>query len=474
MFETIQNTVEDAVVQVFAQIVTVNWLEPYTLREQYEQRGTGFCIDQDGYIITGAHVVDGAQTVWIQISSFGHQSFFVDIMGFCPEHDVAMLKLRDEDIELVRNKLGALPALPLGDSNAIRRADPVLIVGYPLGQTRIKSSTGVISGWESEFGSSLIQTTAPINPGSSGGPLVDRCGQAIGIAVLVAYNAQNVGYAIPINDVKLILENLRKPGLIRTPNLGIVLTYGSTALAKVLGNPLPSGIYIKAVMKGSIADKAGVQSGDMLYAINGNSVDPYGDLSIPPAHETAPLVDFIARLSIGDTVKLMIYRQGARHELSSTFVQGEPPAIRTLYPNYEPVDYEVIGGLVIMPLVDSHLELLAEQNPYLIMFEQAEYRVDPVLIISHILPGSPAHLARNIAPGMLIKAVNGVPVNTVEGLREAIRKSLTSGFLTVETRDKTMVAFDFPRLIANELRLAQYFHYKPAAICSDPSLANKS
>ena len=110
----------------------------------------------------------------------------------------------------------------------------MLVLGYPLGQYRVKSSTGVVSGWESGAGRSWIQITAPINPGNSGGPLVNDLGQVIGIAVSAVFPSQNVGYAIPINELKMILENLHTQGLVRRANLGLAFNFGSDALAKFL------------------------------------------------------------------------------------------------------------------------------------------------------------------------------------------------------------------------------------------------
>jgi serine protease Do len=95
-----QDSIEQAVVQVFSQIVPFNWLEPYAISEQYETRASGFFIDNQGFIVTGAHVVDQARSIWIQMPAFGQKIFMVDLVGFCPERDLALLSLKKEDKEL--------------------------------------------------------------------------------------------------------------------------------------------------------------------------------------------------------------------------------------------------------------------------------------------------------------------------------------------------------------------------------------
>ena len=268
-FKMGQDSVEQAVVQVISQVVKFDWLEPYATTEQYEVRGSGFFIDARGFIITSAHVVDQARAIWVQMPAFDQKYFPVEIVGFCPERDLALLALNNEDKAFIEAVIGQISFVPLGDSDLCKRTDPVLVFGYPLGQYRVKSSMGVISGWESEVGRSLIQITAPINPGNSGGPLVNDCGQAIGIAVSAVFPSQNVGCAVPINELKLILENLYAKGLVRFANLGLVFSFGSGALASSWGNPQPAGLYICKVAErsllfnGSLIHKA--QGSDRLF-----------------------------------------------------------------------------------------------------------------------------------------------------------------------------------------------------------------
>ena len=128
-----------------------NWREPYRVSDQHEQRGSGFLIDEKGNIITSAHVVD-EPTIWIQIPAFGQQTFFVDIIGFCPERDLALLRLHEEILRLIESKLGRMPWISLGDSDLVRRTDEIAVSGYPLGQFRIKSITASSAGGKQPVG----------------------------------------------------------------------------------------------------------------------------------------------------------------------------------------------------------------------------------------------------------------------------------------------------------------------------------
>lgn len=459
-FEAMEDSVEQAVVQVFSQVVKFNWLEPYAAGEQGEMRGSGFFIDERGYIVTNAHVVNEAKEIWVQIPTFGQKSFFVDLIGFCPEQDLAILKLTNDDRAIIESITGRIPYLELGDSDELRRTDPVVVLGYPLGQLRIKSSTGVIAGWETGPKGPLIQITAPINKGNSGGPLVNAQGQAIGIATLGAVNAINVGYAIPINELKLIIEDLYSPGLVRKPKLGIIFNFGSEALATALGNPRPSGLYINNVCTHSLAYKAGIKPGDMLYTFNTLTVDAYGDLTVPWSNDRISVYDLIARLHRDSPIAMTVYRQGAKHEISFTYDHSELYPIRTKYPDFEEIDYEIIAGMIVMELTENHIELLLEEAPCLHRYSKMECKAEPALIITHVLPGSLAQLSRNLAPGNIIKEINGKKATSLKSFRSALKLSATTGILTVETEDKVLIALSLKKILEYEIRLAKHFSYK--------------
>lgn len=455
----LNHTTEEAVVQVYAQIVEFNWLEPYATTIGYEQKGSGFFIDERGFIVTNAHVVSEAKSIWIQMPPFGQQIFFADLVGFCPERDLALLSLKDEDCAFIKSHLGYMPFLPLGDSDQVQRTDNVIILGFPLGQNRIKSSTGVVSGWESGIGRSWIQVTAPINPGNSGGPLINESGHVIGIAVSVMLSAQNVGYVIPINEFKMILSSLYESGLVRRANLGMAFNNGSDALAHLLHNPIPAGTYIHYVYKNSLAESVGIHEGDMLYECNGYTVDAYADVLAPWSKDKTTLHDLMARMPIGQPVTMTLYRSGKVKEVTFIFEQKELSPIRTMYPDYEEIDYEVIAGMVVMQLSLNHIDYLIETAPLLVEYTRLERQSEPALILTQLLPGSSMQCTRALNPGDIITHVNKAPVATLDQFRQALSLSHSTGILSVTTSQHVVAACMLKDVVAAEGWLADYFGY---------------
>ena len=311
LWRPIQEQVKDTVVQVFSQIAEFDMLQPYRTPQQYSAVGSGFFINEQGDLITNAHVINQARSVWIQIPSLGRRIIDVEVIGMTPDRDIALLRVKPEGLELIKSMLGGVPCLTLGDSDSVKRSDEVLALGYPLGQQSLKSTTGVISGREQH----MIQMSAAINPGSSGGPLLNEGGEVVGINAAGITEAQNVGYAIPINDLKIVLPELYKTKLVRKPFLGILYNNASESLTEYLGNPQPGGCYIVEVVKGSTMYRAGVKPGDMLYAINGHQIDIYGDMSVPWNEDKISIVDYVSRMTAGEKVNLVVYRKGDRKEV---------------------------------------------------------------------------------------------------------------------------------------------------------------
>lgn len=164
LWRPLQEKAKDTVVQIFSQIAAIDLLQPYKTPAQGTAYGSGFFINDKGDIITNAHVVDQAKAVWVQIPSLGKRIIDVDIIGINPDRDLALLRVIPQDLQVIKEILGEVHFLPLGDSDIIRRSDDVLALGYPLGQQSLKSTTGVISGHEHHY----IQTSAAINPEALG------------------------------------------------------------------------------------------------------------------------------------------------------------------------------------------------------------------------------------------------------------------------------------------------------------------
>lgn len=470
LWRPIQEQVKDTVVQVYTQIASIDILQPYKTPAQGAAYGSGFFINEDGDFITNAHVVHQAKAVWIQIPSMGKQIIDADVVGISPDRDIALLRVTPESLQMIKKQLGSVPFLRLGDSDLARRSDEVLALGYPLGQQSLKSTTGVISGHERH----LIQISAPINPGSSGGPLLNSKGQVIGINSAGIVEAQNVGYAIPINDLKIALPDLYKIQILRKPFLGVFFNNGSNALTEYLGNPLPGGCYVAGVLEGSVLHKAGVVRGDQIYEINGYSVDIFGEMTVPWSEDKMSIVDYVGRLSTGQNISLLIYRNGIRKELNITFDLATLPAIRKVYPGYESLDYEVFAGMVVMELTLNHIQGLIEQATGLGKYAEIKNQTTPILLITHIFPNSQIYRSRALMVGMTLYEVNGIKVHSLKEYRDAIKKGARDKFLTIvatdnvtRISDNVFVVLEYDKVLQAEPIFASDYKYPLSSVTKE-------
>ena len=263
----IYKKVSPAVVMVSTKSVqSVNgWFQQET-----EGMGSGFIINNDGYILTNYHVIDGAKEVTVTLSD--GREVTASVVNYDADQDVAMIKL-NEDIEVPG-------VVELGDSDALQPGEEVLAIGNPLSKELSSTLTkGIVSALnrsvETETGvnTNLIQTDTAINSGNSGGPLINTKGQVIGINTLKASDgAEGIGFAIPINDVKDKIDSLSKPIL----NLGVSIRVIDESMAKQLN--MEQGLYVVEVNAFSPAEKAGLKGGDLIVKADGTRIKTFEEL----------------------------------------------------------------------------------------------------------------------------------------------------------------------------------------------------
>lgn len=453
LWANLQKKVQNTVVQLFVQSANFNWLEPYKVPQIGAGLGSGFFISEVGEIITNAHVVNQAAMIHVQIPSFGKHQFEADLIGIMPEKDIALIKIRPEGLDLIRSVLGKIPYLTLGDSDLMRRGDEVMALGYPLGQQSLKSTTGVISGREG----GMIQMSAPINPGNSGGPSINTAGQVVGINTAGITSAQNVGYIIQINDVKVYLDELRCDKLVRKPYLGILQSIATEDLVKALGNPLPGGVYIVDVLSDSPLNGQ-LLPGDMIYEINGIKIDLYGDMTVPWSEDKISVSEYVARLALGQKVTFIIYRNGQRKSFTCDFERRKLAPIRHMFPGYEAIEFEMVGGLVVMPLSLNHIPLLLPAASGLAKFVEDRNQTESVLVITHVMSNSPAQRCRLPLIGSILKTIDNKKVSTLADLQDAIAHA--GDIIKIQTTDNAMVALSKKDILDNEIRLSRTYAYE--------------
>ena len=234
--------------------------------------GSGFIISPDGYIVTNNHVVSKADEITVILKG-GKKSFNAKIVGTDPETDLALLKIDTKE---------DLPYLSFGDSDKMRPGDWVIAIGNPFGLDHTVTA-GIISAKGRVIGAgpydNFLQTDASINPGNSGGPLLNLKGEVIGINTAIVASGQGIGFAIPSNMAKQVIEQLKKYKKVKRGWLGVTIQDVDINTAKALGLKEPKGALVASVLKGEPADKAGIKVGDVIIAVNDKPVSDSHDLT---------------------------------------------------------------------------------------------------------------------------------------------------------------------------------------------------
>ncbi|WP_461832906.1 DegQ family serine endoprotease [Desulfothermus sp.] len=234
--------------------------------------GSGFIISPDGYIVTNNHVVSKADEITVILKG-GKKSFKAKIIGTDPETDLALLKIDTKE---------DLPYLTFGDSEKMRPGDWVIAIGNPFGLDHTVTA-GIISAKGRVIGAgpydNFLQTDASINPGNSGGPLLNLKGEVIGINTAIVASGQGIGFAIPSNMAKQVIEQLKKYKKVKRGWLGVTIQDVDINTAKALGLKEPKGALVASVLKGEPADKAGIKVGDVIIAVNDKPVSDSHDLT---------------------------------------------------------------------------------------------------------------------------------------------------------------------------------------------------
>lgn len=444
-WSVIQEQASLAVVWIIAQIKEFNWLEPQGEGEQYESRGTGFFINQDGYILTTLHIVNNAISIWIVIPHISKKNLKASLVSLCPERDLALLKLDDDELTYIKQFVLQIPALVFGNSDAVSRAESVLLLSYPLGQGHLKGTTGVISGREWLQGQLMLQMTAPVNQGSSGGPVISCDGRVVGITIAMDVHAQNVGYAIPINEFLYLFEEMSQKKRAQKPVFGARFIWSDDEKAAYLGNPQPGGLYITAVTPGGIFARAGIQTGDMLYQFGPYVLDAYGDAQVPWSQERVSLAELVSKAIAGQEVPCVIYRNGEKKEVLCQVTGDNPYVICRKYPMVEPIEYEVIGGIVLMELTENHIEALLADAPHLVIFTTPEKKIERVVIVTAIEIGSYAYQFRALKPGDIVHAINGISVSSIQECKIAAQKG-DKNYISILVQNGVLAVFSLKKL----------------------------
>lgn len=277
-------------------------------QEQERGTGSGFIIDNSGFILTNAHVVDGATTIYVTLTD--KREFKAKLIGSDPKTDVALVKIEASN----------LTKLPIGESSRVRVGEWVLAIGSPFGFDNTVSA-GIVSAKGREVNDSLtpfIQTDVAINPGNSGGPLINTRGEVIGINSQIYSKSggfMGISFAIPIDEAIRISDILRTNGRVVRGRIGITITELNKELAESIGfTGKPRGVLVRALDPNAPAAQSGVEVGDVILKVNEKDIEKGGDLTRT-----------VSEVKPGTKVKLIIWHKGVTRELNVPVVEIDTP-----------------------------------------------------------------------------------------------------------------------------------------------------
>ena len=356
--------------------------------------GSGVIIREDGYIVTNNHVIEGATKIEVTLNN--NQTYQATLVGTDPATDVALLKIEAND----------LPVVPFGDSDKLRLGEWVIAIGSPY-DLRSTITAGIVSAkgrsmpnYSGEFKiESFIQTDAAVNPGNSGGALVDKAGNLVGInTAIISQTGSYAGYsfAVPVNIVKKIVYDLMDYGSVQRAVLGITMQEIDDKIANELKLSSRNGVYIVEVSKSGAADKAGIKAGDVLIAIDSTMLT-----------NSASVQETVSRFSPGDEAVVTVIRDGKQKKLDVKF-KGTAKENGTKSDDGSVAFY----GSSIKAASEETLAKLGIKNG---------------VEIVELGPGK--LMEAGATEGFVIQYVNDHPVKTPEDIIEIVKKSRRTVFI---------------------------------------------
>jgi len=342
----------------------------------YKQRslGSGFIIE-GGYILTNNHVIAGADEIKVKLAD--NREFKAEIKGADERLDLALLKIDAKE---------TLPVAQLGDSDAIQVGEWVMAIGNPFGLSATVTA-GIISAKGRVIGNGpyddYIQTDASINPGNSGGPLFNSDGKVIGINTAIVSGGQGIGFAIPVNLAKSIIQQLREKGKVTRGWLGVVLQPVTADLAKSFGLGSEKGALLSEILPESPAEKAGLKTGDIILEFDGKKIQ-----------EANELPRLVAETSVGKKVVMTIMRNGREEKITAV--------IESLKESAATED----GGAIQDKLGLTVMEL--DKN----LAERFQLTESSGVVVTGLKPDGAAQDA-GISAGDIIKEIDGTPIKSL-------------------------------------------------------------
>ncbi len=347
--------------------------------------GSGFIISQDGFVLTNAHVVDGADEVYVNLTD--KREFKAKVIGIDKRADVALVKIEGTK----------LPWLPIGDSDKIKVGQWVVAIGSPFGLDN-SVSAGIVSSKARDTGDllPLIQTDVAVNPGNSGGPLLNMNGEVVGINSQIYSRSggfMGISFAVPIDEAMKVVEQLKANGKVSRSRIGVRLGDVPKEVADSFGLTKATGAFISQVEPGLPADKAGIVAGDIILEFNGQAVNKFYDLS-----------RFVANTKPGSKITLTVWNKGKTRTVSMITGEMEQDAVSGKPQAEEKAPESNALGLFVVDLTEE---------------QKRDLKVSSGVIVDNV-EGSAARAG--IQPGDLITQLNNSDVKDAKQFRALLAK----------------------------------------------------
>jgi serine protease Do len=376
--------------------------------------GSGFILSADGFVMTNAHVVDGADEVIVTLTD--KREFKAKVIGTDKSTDVAVLKI----------EASGLPAVKIGDASKVRVGEWVMAIGSPFGLDSTVTA-GIVSAKQRDTGDYLpfIQTDVAINPGNSGGPLLNMRGEVIGINSQIYSRSggfQGISFAIPIDEATRVSDQLRATGRVSRGRIGVQIGNVSKEIAESIGLGKPQGALVSSVVAGAPADKAGVEAGDVITKFDGKTIEKSSDLP-----------RLVGSIKPGTKSVVTVFRRGQSKDLALTVAELEPEKPKAAKPAAkasEPAKPTGAGqslGLAVAELTDA---------------QKKELKIKGGVRVTTATEGA---ARAGLREGDVIVAVANTEINTVAEFDAALGKADKTKPINVLFRRGEMAQFTLIR-----------------------------
>lgn len=433
--------------------------------------GSGFFISED-IMFTCAHVIDDAIKITFTVPGQEKIKYKAELVSVCFDKDIAVLRSVDYRSPVF---------MEFGDSDEVKMGDNVAALGYPVASQSIKSSGGKVSGRQS----GMIQHHVPINEGNSGGPLVNDDMKVIGInsAKMVSTSVEGISYSIPINDVLAMKSELFNPThsdkVIYEPSLLIKIQETDDNVRMFFGYKKSNGVVISTILEESPLYKVGVRQSDILISINGHVLDGSGYSKVKWSEDTIHLDDIQSTFSVDQTLPIQYYSVRSRklRDVTITFDKTLRVNIRNIYYPYQKVDYEVLGGLVLVDLNHSHITNIMDASDIsfanklnIINYGLIENCNKRRVLLSDIINGSKIQHTYELSPGLFVENVNGTNVECLDDIRRVFNNGFKKkGQLHIYMRfsNGKQIILNTKELLEEDIELAEIYKYNISSLLAD-------